>query len=108
MTEDEADALQDEALDVIYAVASPLVQDSGASEESIQLPNPVVLHNPLFPKRSFYRLEEVAGELTMVPISPDEAYGPKHDEDQDQNIAEFGIETHIDSSLHPTYLSRLR
>lgn len=101
--EDEADALQDEALEVIYTVASSLDQDSGESEESNQLPKEVVLHNLLFPKTSFYRLEEVAGELTMVPISPDEAYGPTYSEDQDQNMTELGDEVHIDTSL-PSYL----
>lgn len=101
--EDEADALQDEALDVIYAVAGSLDQDSGASEESSQLPKEVVLHNLLFPKTSFYRLEEVAGELTIVPISPDEAYGPTYNEDQDQNIPKFDNEISTDSSL-PSYL----
>lgn len=102
--EDEADALQDEALDVIYAVAGSLDQDSGASEESSQLPpKEVVLHNLLFPKTSFYRLGEVAGELTVVPISPDEAYGPTYNEDQDQNMPESGDEVHIDSLL-PSYL----
>ncbi|KAH8781265.1 hypothetical protein F5883DRAFT_709702 [Diaporthe sp. PMI_573] len=98
--EDKADALQDEALDVIYAVASSLDQDDGASEESSQPQN---LHNLLFPKTSFYRLEEVAGELTVVPISPDEAYGPTYNEDQEQSIPEFGDEIYIDSSL-PSYL----
>lgn len=101
--EDEADALQDEALDIIYAVAGSLDQDSGASEESSQLPREVVLHNLLFPITSFYRLEEVAGELTIIPISPDEAYGPTYNEDQEKNIPEFGDEIYIDSSL-PSYL----
>ncbi|KAL1855200.1 hypothetical protein Daus18300_011201 [Diaporthe australafricana] len=100
--EDEADALQDEASVVIYAVASSLDQDSAASEESSQPPKEVVLHNLLFLKTSFYRLEEVAGELTVVSISADEAYGPTYDEDQGQNIPEFGDEIHIDSSL-PSY-----
>lgn len=101
--EDEADALQDEALDIIYAAAGSLDQDNEASAESSQLPKEVVLHSLLFPKTSFYRLEEVAGELNIVPIAPDEAYGPTYNEDQDQNIPQFGDEIHIDSSL-PSYL----
>lgn len=99
--EDEADALQDEALEVIYAVASSLDQDNGESEESIQVPKEVVLQNLLFPKTSFYRVEEVAGELIMVPISPDEAYG--YNEGQDQDMTELGDEVYIDTSL-PSYL----
>jgi hypothetical protein len=97
--EDEADALQDEALEVIYAVASSLDQDIGASEESSQLLKEIVLHNLLFPKTSFYRLEEVAGELTIVPISANEAYGPTYNEDQDQKMTEICDEVYVDASL---------
>lgn len=100
---DEADALQDEALDFIYAVADSIDPDSGISEESSQPPKEVVLHNLLFPKTSFYRLDEVAGELAIVPISPDEAYGPIYREEQDQNIPQFDDELHNDTSL-PFYL----
>lgn len=103
--EDEADALQDEALDVIYAVAGSIDPDSEAAEESSQPPKKVVvdLHNLLYPKTSFYRLDEVAGELAIVPISPDEAYGPTYSEEQDQNVPDSDDELHIDSSL-PSYL----
>ncbi|KAG8169987.1 hypothetical protein KVR01_000732 [Diaporthe batatas] len=100
--EDEADALQDEALEVIYPVAKSLDQDSGASEESVQ-PRELVLHNLLFPKTSFYRLEEVAGKLTTVPIPPNEAYGPTHNEDQDQNMTGLEDNVYINTSL-PSYL----
>lgn len=83
---DEADALQDEALDIIDAVVGSIDPDTGASEEASQSPKEVVLHNLLFPKTSFYRLDEVAGELAIVPISPDQAYGPTYSEVQDQSL----------------------
>ncbi|POS74261.1 hypothetical protein DHEL01_v207339 [Diaporthe helianthi] len=101
--EDVADALQDEALDVISSVAGSLDQDVGAPANSIQIPKPVLLHNLLFPKTSSYRLEEVAGKLAIVPIRRDESYGPINDEDHDKKNAEVGSETQINSSL-PSYL----
>lgn len=42
------------------------------------------------------------GELTIVPVSPDEAYGPTYHEEKKQNIPEFGDEIYLDSSL-PSY-----
>lgn len=96
---DEADALQSEAVDVIYAVASPLDQDEKSSEGSSQPSN---LHNLLFPKISFYRLDEgMGGKLTVIPISADEAYGPTYDEAQDLCIPD--VDAELDSSL-PSYL----
>lgn len=102
--QEEADALLDEALDIIDAAVGSIDPDSGASEKPLsQQPKEVVLHNLLFPKTSCYRLEEVSGELAIVPISPDKAYGITYSEGQDQNISEYDDELHIDASL-PCYL----
>lgn len=59
--------------------------------------------NLLLPKTACYRLDEVAGELAVVPISPGEAYGAKYSEEQDHNIPDCDDGLCIDSSL-PSYL----
>lgn len=72
--DDNYDELEDKVLGVILDAGKSHFTQTTAAEETRQVSSYPSLHGFLFPAIRYYRLEAATGDVSIVPISPSEAY----------------------------------